>query len=149
MLYKAHYFYLLLCVTTYPKYSPCYTKRRCHSVYTPFWKPLSTLWGLHEIRLKISNLSAIACIQRPHSIPAVFTWRHHTVFIASMTACKQLLQCVHGALMARTQRAYSVLMAILAFKIFYLVQILSNHILRTQSSIFTFQSNFFIVFNSC
>ena len=69
-------------------------------------------------------------LQRPHNVPQ----RLYSVHGAS-TAHKQLLQRVHGALTARTQRshgahtaflrrAHGVLTAIIAFKIYLLVYIL-------------------------
>jgi len=102
---------------------------------------VSTLWGRREIRLKyqICHLQRIhsvltACLQRPHDVP-----------VAS-TARKQLLQRVHGALTARTQCAYSVFTAIIAFKIFLLILLpyFANIVIN-----FQFSKQFVIVFNSC
>jgi len=56
---------------------------------------------------KISNLSVIACTQRPHSVPTASTQRIHSVFTASMTfftARKQFLQRVHSAHTAFSRR---------------------------------------------
>jgi len=68
---------------------------------------------------KISNLSVIACTQRPYSVHTTFPQRLYSVHDV-FTARKQLLQRVHSAQTARSWCAHSVLSAIIAFKIVYL-----------------------------
>jgi len=86
---------------------------------------------------KISNLPVIACTQRPHIVPTVFTRRSHSVYIASMA----LLRCC-SVFKAHSQRAHSVLTAIIAFKtVFtYFFFILSN--------LFCEQSDIFLLFEA-
>jgi len=67
---------------------------------------------------KILNWPVKACTQRPHSVHTTFPQRLYGVHDAS-TAHKMLPQRVHGARTVRTQRAYNVFTAIIAFKIFF------------------------------
>jgi len=59
---------------------------------------------------KISNLSVIACTQRPHSVPTASTRRSHSVFTASMTFSQSASSCCSVST-ARTRRTHSVLTA--------------------------------------
>ena len=93
-------------------YSPCHTKRRWHSVCTAFWK------HRREARLKIPNLTVIACTRRSYSVPLAFPQRLDRVHDAS-TAHKKLLQDVHGAHTMRTQREYSVFTAIIVLRFYF------------------------------
>jgi len=65
-------------------------------------------------------------------------------------ARKTLLQRVFGALTARTQCTYNVLMAIIAFKIFFnFFFIFEQPYVANIVIIFDFSKQFVIVFNSC
>jgi len=125
-----------------------------HNVQYAWLKPLSHQTTMPQrlysvlkrirrgIRLKISNLSVIACTQRPHSVQTASTRRSHSVFTASMTFSQCASSCcsvftsrirrAHGAHTAFSRRLHSVLTAIMTFKMFYLFYfILSNPILQT------------------
>jgi len=95
---------------------------------------------------KISNVPVIACVQRHHSVHTTFQQRLIIVHDAS-TACKKLLQRVHGALVARTQRAYSVFTATIAFKICF-TYIFEQPYFANKVITFDFSKQFAIVFNN-
>ena len=59
---------------------------------------------------RISNLSVIACTQRPHSVPTASTRRSHSVFTASVTFSQRASSCC-SVFTARTRRAHSVFTA--------------------------------------
>jgi len=56
-------------------------------------KPCQRAVGSPLKHLKISNLSVIACTQRPHSVPTASTRRSHSVFAESMTFSQRASSC--------------------------------------------------------
>jgi len=73
-------------------------------------KPCQCAVGSSRNTPKMSNLSVIACTQRPHSVPTASTRRSQSVFTASMTFSRRASSCC-SVFTARTRRAYSVLTA--------------------------------------
>jgi len=73
-------------------------------------KPCQLAVGSPRNTRRISNLSVIACTQRPHSVPTASTRRSHSVFTAFMTFSQRASSCC-SVFTARTRRAHRVLTA--------------------------------------
>ena len=67
---------------------------------------------------KISNLRVIASTQRPYRVPTASTRCFYSVFTAFMTLLRRARRCC-SVITTRSRRAYSVLTALIAFKVFF------------------------------
>ena len=79
--------------------------QRLYSVLRPCQRAVGSPRDRRGIHVKISNLSVIACTQRPHSVPTASTRRSHSVFTASMTFSQRASSCC-SVFTARTQRSH-------------------------------------------